>query len=180
MIEAAVVIATVPEPWINLIAVEMINGRITIGIAVSASPPAIKLPRPESLMIWPRDPPPPVTNMMIPAEAIPFSISLRAVVLSNLFPNVKIASNKPIPTATTGCPKKIRTSKIPVLNPKAEETVLVDDRIYNLYAASNVNVNPVRMRCEFTSDLPEELKWIPEVKDVVELKNWLINNTTME
>ena len=63
---------------------------------------------------------------------------------------------------------------------KAEETILVDDRIYNLYAAINVNVNPVRMRCEFTSDLPEELKWIPEVKDVVELKNWLINNTTME
>ena len=63
---------------------------------------------------------------------------------------------------------------------KAEETILVDDRIYNLYAAINTKVNPVRMRCEFTSDLPEELKWIPEVKNVVELKDWLLANTTME
>ena len=60
---------------------------------------------------------------------------------------------------------------------KAEETVLVDDRIYNQYAAINVGACPVRMRCEFTSDLPEELGWIPEVKDVVEFKNWLLENT---
>ena len=64
-------------------------------------------------------------------------------------------------------------------NLKAEETILVDDRIYNQYAAIGVGAHPVRMRCEFTSDLPEELKWIPEVKDVVELKNWLYTNTTM-
>ncbi len=56
---------------------------------------------------------------------------------------------------------------------KAEETVLVDDRIYNQYAAINVGAQPVRMRCEFTSDLPEELSWIPEVKDVVDFKKWL-------
>lgn len=31
---AAVVMATVPEPWMNLIAVEMISGRMMIGIAV--------------------------------------------------------------------------------------------------------------------------------------------------
>ena len=60
---------------------------------------------------------------------------------------------------------------------KAEETVLVDDRIYNLYAAINVGANPVRMRCEFTSDLPEDLAWIPEVKDVVAFKEWLLQNT---
>ena len=60
---------------------------------------------------------------------------------------------------------------------KAEETILVDDRIYNLYAAINVGTLPVRMRCEFTSDLPEELGWILEVKNVVELKEWLLKNT---
>ncbi len=61
---------------------------------------------------------------------------------------------------------------------KAEETVLVDDRIYNQYAAINVGAHPVRMRCEFTTDLPEDLNWIPEVKDVVDFKNWLLKNTT--
>jgi len=38
----------------------------------------------------------------------------------------------------------------------------------------------VRMRCEFTTDLPEDLNWIPEVKDVVEFKDWLYKNTTMK
>lgn len=63
---------------------------------------------------------------------------------------------------------------------KAEETVLVDDRIYNQYAAINVGAHPVRMRSEFTTDLPTELNWIPEVTDVVEFKNWLLANTTRE
>ena len=45
----------------------------------------------------------------------------------------------------------------------ADETVLVDDRIYNQYAAIQVGAHPVRYRCPFTTDLPEELKWIPEV-----------------
>ena len=60
---------------------------------------------------------------------------------------------------------------------KAEETILVDDRIYNQHAAINVGAHPIRMRCEFTTDLPEELSWIPEVKDVKELKEWLKQNT---
>lgn len=60
---------------------------------------------------------------------------------------------------------------------KAEETVLVDDRIYNQYAAINVGANPVRMRCEFTSDLPQELNWIPEVGSVTEFRDWLLTNT---
>ncbi len=64
------------------------------------------------------------------------------------------------------------------LNP--EETILVDDRIYNQQAAINSGAHPVRMRCEFTTDLPEELKWIPEVKDIVDFKNWLYKNTTFE
>ena len=56
---------------------------------------------------------------------------------------------------------------------KAEETALVDDRIYNQYAAINVGAHPVRYRCEFTSDLPEELKFIPEMHSLDEFKNWL-------
>lgn len=61
---------------------------------------------------------------------------------------------------------------------KADETVLVDDRIYNQYATINAGAHPVRMRCEFTTDLPEELNWIPEVKDMVEFKDWLYKNTS--
>lgn len=60
---------------------------------------------------------------------------------------------------------------------KAEETVLVDDRIYNQQAAIGVGANPVRYRCEFTTDLPEELSWIPEVSSMEEFKEWLFNNT---
>lgn len=63
---------------------------------------------------------------------------------------------------------------------KPEETILVDDRIYNQDAAIKSGAHPVRMRCEFTTDSPAELSWIPEVKDVVEFKEWLKNNTTME
>lgn len=63
---------------------------------------------------------------------------------------------------------------------KAEETVLVDDRIYNQYAAINVGAHPVRVRSEFTTPLPEELSWIPEVHDVVEFEDWLKNNTVFE
>lgn len=58
---------------------------------------------------------------------------------------------------------------------RAEETILVDDRIYNQHAAINVGAYPIRMRCEFTSDLPEDLSWIKEVKNVVELKKFLQN-----
>ena len=63
---------------------------------------------------------------------------------------------------------------------KPEETILVDDRIYNQYATIAIGAHPVRMRCEFTTDLPEDLKFIPEVKDVVDFKNWLYKNTTFE
>lgn len=57
------------------------------------------------------------------------------------------------------------------LNP--EETLLVDDRIYNQYAAIHVGVLPLRMRCEFTSDLPADLSWINEVHNLPEVKDWL-------
>lgn len=58
-------------------------------------------------------------------------------------------------------------------NLKPEETILVDDRIYNQYATINVGAQPIRYRCEFTSDLPEELSFIPEVHSLNELKDWL-------
>ena len=60
-------------------------------------------------------------------------------------------------------------------NLKAEETLLVDDRIYNQYAAINAGALPARLRCEFTSDLPVDISWIPEFKTVTEVKNWLIS-----
>lgn len=65
-------------------------------------------------------------------------------------------------------------------NLKAEETVLVDDRVYNQYAAINVGAHPVRMRCEFTTALPNKLNWIPEVKSVRDFKNWLLVNTEIK
>ena len=58
------------------------------------------------------------------------------------------------------------------LNP--EETILVDDRIYNQYAAIESGAHPVRMRCAFTTDLPSELSWIPEFANVEEVKDWLL------
>jgi len=60
---------------------------------------------------------------------------------------------------------------------KPEETVLVDDRIYNLTAAINVGAHPIRMRCEYTTDLPENLAWVPEVKNVRECMQWLLEYT---
>ena len=59
---------------------------------------------------------------------------------------------------------------------KAEETILVDDRIYNQYAAIHVGAHPIRYRCPFTTNLPAELKWIPEVHNMNELKDLLSNN----
>ncbi len=61
-------------------------------------------------------------------------------------------------------------------NLNAEETILVDDRIYNQYAAIHVGAHPVRYRCPFTTNLPEDLKWIPEVHNMHELKELLIND----
>ena len=54
------------------------------------------------------------------------------------------------------------------------ETILVDDRIYNQYAAIESGAHPVRMRCEFTTDSPTELSWIPEFANIEEVKDWLV------
>ena len=58
------------------------------------------------------------------------------------------------------------------LDPK--ETILVDDRIYNQYAAIESGAHPVRMRCEFTTASPTELSWIPEFANIEEVKDWLL------
>ncbi|MFC4992174.1 HAD family hydrolase [Rubritalea tangerina] len=58
-------------------------------------------------------------------------------------------------------------------NLKPDETILVDDRIYNQYAAIESGAHPVRLRCPFTSDLPEDLTWIPEFKNIQEVADWL-------
>ena len=58
---------------------------------------------------------------------------------------------------------------------KAKETILVDDRVYNQYAAIGAGAFPVRLRSEFTTDLPADINWIPEFKTVAEVKNWLLN-----
>ena len=55
-----------------------------------------------------------------------------------------------------------------------DETILVDDRIYNQHAAIESGAHPVRLRCEFTTDLPEELAWIPEFEDVAAVADWLV------
>lgn len=63
---------------------------------------------------------------------------------------------------------------------KPEETVLVDDRIYNIYSALKAGVHPVRFRSEFTTDSPADLKDIPEVENIYQFKDWLLTNTTMK
>ena len=57
-----------------------------------------------------------------------------------------------------------------------DKTILVDDRIYNQYAAIESGAHPVRLRCEFTTDLPDDLNWIPEFANVEAVKDWLLNS----
>jgi phosphoglycolate phosphatase-like HAD superfamily hydrolase len=57
---------------------------------------------------------------------------------------------------------------------KPDETILVDDRIYNQHAAIESGAHPVRLRCEFTTGLPPELAWIPEFENVAAVRDWLV------
>ena len=65
-------------------------------------------------------------------------------------------------------------------NLKPEETVLVDDRIFDCETALKVGMHTVRCRSGFTTDTPPEIKekLDAEVKSVAEFKDWLLNNTT--
>ena len=64
-------------------------------------------------------------------------------------------------------------------NMKPEETVLVDDRIFNCQTAIKTGMHAVRCRPGFTTDTPPDVKagLDAEVFSVEEFKNWLINNT---
>ena len=46
------------------------------------------------------------------------------------------------------------------------ETVLIDDRIYNIYSALNAGIHAIRFRSEFTIPSPNDLKHIPEIYDI--------------
>ncbi len=60
-------------------------------------------------------------------------------------------------------------------NWKPEETILVDDRPYNLRAALRAGVMPVRFRSEFTTDTPADLK-VPEFYNYSELVKYIEEN----
>ena len=63
------------------------------------------------------------------------------------------------------------------LNIKPEESVLVDDRIYNIYSATKANIKPIRFRSEFTTDLPNNLKnKVVEVNNIHQFQDWLLKN----
>jgi len=61
------------------------------------------------------------------------------------------------------------------LNP--EETVLVDDRIFNCETALKIGMHAVRCTPGFTLPAPTDLKFDAEVKNVSEFRDWLLNNT---
>ena len=63
--------------------------------------------------------------MIIPALAIPLSIAARSSSLLKGLPSVNIATISPSPTATIGCPRKIRTFIMPSVLPIAVATVLI-------------------------------------------------------
>ena len=65
-------------------------------------------------------------------------------------------------------------------NLKPEESVLVDDRIFNCETALKVGMHAVRCTPGFTTPTPDNLKFDAEVKNVVEFKQWLENNTTLD
>jgi FMN phosphatase YigB (HAD superfamily) len=54
-----------------------------------------------------------------------------------------------------------------------KETALIDDRILNLRAAIRAKANPLRARWAITSDLPPDLKFIPEFARLRELLSFL-------
>lgn len=62
-------------------------------------------------------------------------------------------------------------------NLKPEETVLVDDRIFNCETALKIGMHAVRARWAISTPTPVELG-IVEVHDILEFKNWMEENTT--
>ena len=54
-------------------------------------------------------------------------------------------------------------------NLQKTETVLIDDRIYNIYSAINAGIHAIRFRSEFTTPSPNDLSNIPEIEDIREI-----------
>jgi predicted enzyme involved in methoxymalonyl-ACP biosynthesis len=60
------------------------------------------------------------------------------------------------------------------INP--EESVLVDDRIYNIESVLSTGINVVRFMSEFTTPSPENLKNVVHVRNIIEFENLILNN----
>ena len=73
-IDAPVIIATVPEPWIRRTRELITKGISTAGMARPATAWPITSPAPESRRTEPRAPPAPVTSRMMPALSTPCSM----------------------------------------------------------------------------------------------------------
>ena len=115
-IDADVNIATVPDPCINLINVDIINGNNNGFIFIFEIEVAILDPTPDSVRTFPKAPPPPVTRIIIPADWMPISNSFITLSLDIFLVRVIIAITKPIPTATIGVPKNTKALKIPFIS----------------------------------------------------------------
>ena len=64
------------------------------------------------------------------------------------------------------------------LNLDINESVFVDDRIYNIYSAIKIGIKPIRFRSEFTTDLPDDLKnSVLEVNNIIQLRDWLLKKS---
>src|SRR5690606_2910226 len=78
-IPAAVIIATVAEPWVTLTSAARAHARNTTGIDDPAIDSASMTPIPLSTSICLRTPPAPVTNIIIPAGPRAFVLRSRMV-----------------------------------------------------------------------------------------------------
>ncbi|MCL2673678.1 MAG: HAD hydrolase-like protein [Alphaproteobacteria bacterium] len=67
-------------------------------------------------------------------------------------------------------------------NLRPEETVLVDDRIFNCETALKVGMRAVRCRPGFTTDTPPHIKQslAAEVRDIAAFRDWLLSDTAMK
>jgi phosphoglycolate phosphatase-like HAD superfamily hydrolase len=59
-----------------------------------------------------------------------------------------------------------------------DETVLIDDRVFNCETAKKVGMRAVRCTPGFTTPTPVDKIFDAEVKNVMEFKNWLLTHTT--
>ena len=106
-IEAAVIIATVPDPWISRTNVAIKKGISTAGTLHVTTSSAITVPAPLSLNTAPNAPPAPVTSRIIPALFRPTSNSFSVSSTVNFLAKVNNENNRPSATAIIGLPKNV-------------------------------------------------------------------------